>query len=80
MAADRLAKMQGASVAQLTEQQKNDLIIKEELLQSKAAPLVSWKEKVTFLKNELNKGQVNLIESIDVITQYLSIVNTIDNN
>lgn len=42
--------------------------------------MVSWKEKVTFLRNELNKGQVNMIESIDVITQYLSIVNTIDHS
>lgn len=40
--------------------------------------MVSWKEKISFLKGELNQGQVNLIESIDVISQYLGVVKTVD--
>lgn len=46
--------------------------IKEELLGTKSAPLVSWKEKLNFLKQHMTKQRVEFIETIDIITQSLA--------
>ena len=52
--------------------------IKQELLNTKSVPLVSFKEKVTFLSTLIDKQTLDLVQTFDVITSYLNICQTVD--
>lgn len=53
-------------------------LIKEEFMRSKGVPLVSWKEKIGFLKSNADGNSISLIETLDVISQYVSITQQFD--
>ena len=51
-----------------TSQALSDESIKVELLKTKSMPLVSWKEKVTYLSSQVDKNQVETIQTFDIVT------------
>ena len=51
-----------------TSQALSDESIKVELLKTKSMPLVSWKEKVTYLSSQVDKNQVETIQTFDIFT------------
>ena len=52
--------------------------IKDELLNTKSVPLVSFKEKVTYLSTLIDKQTLDQVQTFDVITSYLNICQTVD--
>lgn len=48
------------------------------MLKTNGVPLVSWKEKMVYLKAHVDQNSINLIETLDIIAQYISITHQFD--
>ncbi len=71
--AERLKKSLSSLIAIPSNEVMNDQLIKEELLNTKSIPIVSWREKYKYLIGQIDKNEVEAVIAIDVLTQYLSI-------
>jgi hypothetical protein len=66
--AERLKKSLSSLMAIPSTEVVTDELIKEELLNTKALPIVTWREKLKYLSGQIDKNEVEAVIALDVLT------------
>jgi hypothetical protein len=72
--AERLKKSLSSLMVVPSNEVLNDQLVRDELLDTKQMPIVSAREKFRYLSGQIDKSEVEAVIAIDILTQYLSMV------